>query len=168
MNPGDKIFKYATAFNTFGKIIADSIQNIKLYYELKSDYYEDDGSMIKIRDYTIEIWKEFINNYTINSLHKQSCSIECELEIDKSVPQEFVIVNNVLFKTLINNLIHNSFTYTNSGFLRLYIYSTDSFINIEIEDNGPGMQCDNFNEVFDPFSKFNDDSVGPGLSLIHI
>ena len=48
INPGDKIFKYATAFNTCGKIISDSIQNIKLYYELKSDYYEDDGSMIKI------------------------------------------------------------------------------------------------------------------------
>ena len=165
INPGDKIFKYATAFNTFGKIIADSIQNIKLYYELKSDYYEDDGSMIKIRDYTSEIWKEFINNYTINSLHKQTCSIECEVEIDKSVPQEFVIVNDVLFKTLINNLIHNSFIYTNSGFLRLYIYSTDSVINIEIEDSGTGMQCDNLNDVFDPFSKFNGDGVGPGIGL---
>ena len=165
INPGDKIFKYATAFNTCGKIISDSIQNIKLYYELKSDYYEDDGSMIKIREYTSEIWKEFINNYTINSLHKTTSPIECEVEIDKSVPQEFVIINDILFKTLINNLIHNSFIYTNSGFLRLYIYSTGSVINIEIEDSGPGMQCDHLDDVFDPFSKFNNDGVGPGIGL---
>ena len=74
-----------------------------------------------------------------------------------------------LIRRCLNNLIDNGVKYANK--INLQITESNSYIVITVDDNGPGISKDEYDNVFKPFYKINKSrgdsksSVGLGLSI---
>ena len=74
-----------------------------------------------------------------------------------------------LIERCINNLVNNSLKYSQK--VNMQLYKSNNLIIITIDDNGPGIPKEEYENVFKPFYKIdksrnNDDSsVGLGLSI---
>ncbi len=74
-----------------------------------------------------------------------------------------------LIRRCLNNLIDNGVKYANK--INLHMTKSNSYIVLTIDDNGPGISQDEYENVFKPFYKINKSrgdsksSVGLGLSI---
>ena len=74
-----------------------------------------------------------------------------------------------LIRRCLNNLIDNSVKYANK--INMHMTKSNSYIVLIIDDNGPGISKDEYENVFKPFYKINKSrgdsksSVGLGLSI---
>lgn len=86
-----------------------------------------------------------------------------EIEKDIEFYSEWAIVN-----TILQNLIENAIKYSNpekGAFIRVSISQEQSFVKIEVEDNGIGIAPDYQTRIFDMFFRANDRVEGTGLGL---
>ncbi len=121
-------------------------------------------------------------NYTVETSYREhkhmaeAKKLAYKLELDESCPQVSIDVD--LFKTAINNIIHNAIKYTNTGSIIISINSENSKNNvyISIKDTGIGIDQKNINKVFDPFvqesigisRKYEGTGIGLSLSKRYI
>ena len=74
-----------------------------------------------------------------------------------------------LIRRCLNNLIDNGVKYANK--INLQMTKSNSYIVLTVDDNGPGISKDEYENVFKPFNKINKSrgdsksSVGLGLSI---
>ena len=86
-----------------------------------------------------------------------------EIQKDIEFYSEWAIVN-----TILQNLIENAIKYSNAekgAFIRVSISQEQSFVKIEVEDNGIGIAPDYQTRIFDMFFRANDRVEGTGLGL---
>ncbi len=96
---------------------------------------------------------------------KRSKHIYLNLEMDKNLPQTYLVQDHLL-QVLINILINavdasenlNNEINVSSIFLK-------NFIEIEIEDKGCGIEKDQLNKIFEPFFTTKEVGKGTGLGL---
>jgi len=171
MNPGDKIFKYAQAFNTCGTILSNMITGLKLYYDLKMEIYESTYDNVIIPTEIQNIWEKFVNSYNINDICNESSEIKCELYLCEGTPHDIAHIDLKLFRFIINELIHNAYIYTHEGNIKMTVKSSKTekdkeyIMDITIEDTGEGIPELHIHDVFEPFMKCSQNSLGPGLGL---
>ncbi|PPR77642.1 MAG: Osmolarity sensor protein EnvZ [Alphaproteobacteria bacterium MarineAlpha2_Bin1] len=104
----------------------------------------------------------------INEININEYNIENELSFSKNY---FVDPNSL--KRCVSNLILNSLKYApNNGnkervIIRIGSFESDKKINITIEDNGPGIPEQKYNEAFAPFNRLEETTnlVGAGVGL---
>lgn len=93
------------------------------------------------------------------------------LNLDKSSPK--VTIDEQLFKTAFNNIIHNAIKYTQIGGITVSISTnaTQTHALISVKDTGIGMEAANLTKIFDPFMQESIgmsrkyEGTGIGLSL---
>ncbi len=91
------------------------------------------------------------------------------LDLDPTSPQ--VMIDQDLFRTAINNIIHNAIKYTEEGSINITINSEKSENNayISITDTGIGIDKENLKIIFDPFMQesigLNRKYEGTGIGL---
>ena len=94
-------------------------------------------------------------NYLVETSYREyrhmakSKKIDYLLELDESCP--IVNIDQDIFHTAINNIIHNAIKYTNQGKVIVAIESKKGYIHISIKDSGIGIKEDNIKKIFDPF-----------------
>lgn len=69
---------------------------------------------------------------------------------------------------ILKNLISNAITYHNYGsnpFIKVKVDIKDNYANIEIEDNGSGIEDKHLEKIFDMFYRATDRGQGSGLGL---
>lgn len=93
-------------------------------------------------------------------------NIEFKIEIE----QKSVFISDAKrIKSIINNLISNSIRYCDKNKSKPFIHISIKLINnwaqIQIEDNGIGIENQYLNKVFNMFFRANDESKGSGLGL---
>ncbi len=93
--------------------------------------------------------------------------ISTEIQIAEELEE---IENDIVFiKIIINNLISNSFKYSDPKkehqFIKVAITSAVNQLIIKIEDNGIGITTDNPNKIFDMFYILDSRKRGTGLGL---
>ncbi|WP_109300177.1 PAS domain S-box protein [Aquimarina sp. AU474] len=95
--------------------------------------------------------------------------LEYTLDLDESCPQASIDEN--LFNTALNNIIHNAIKYTIDGSVQVKIKTKRSKKNIYIYiiDTGIGIDKDNYQKIFDPFVQesigFSRKYEGTGMGL---
>jgi signal transduction histidine kinase/DNA-binding response OmpR family regulator len=110
------------------------------------------------------------NKYDIPSLVNdtvQLCRLRYEskpigfiLDINKNTPLE-LIGDELRIRQILNNLLSNSFKYTDTGEVRLSISVEPSSIDetvmlvLKVSDTGQGMTKDQIDRIFDEYSRFN-------------
>ncbi|GLS83484.1 two-component system sensor histidine kinase EnvZ [Paraferrimonas haliotis] len=88
---------------------------------------------------------------------------ELELTIDSEQP---VLANPVAIKRVIANLVENAHRY-GKGWIAIRVWDDGDFSFVQISDNGPGIDSNKLEELFQPFTQGDTarGSVGSGLGL---
>ncbi len=121
--------------------------------------------------------QEVDTNYTVETSFREykhmaeAKKLNYHLELDKTCPQ--INIDEDLFRTTLNNIIHNAIKYTNTGSIIIKVESEKSKNNVYISviDTGIGIDNENLNKVFDPFMQESIglsrkyEGTGMGLSL---
>ncbi|WP_046758358.1 PAS domain S-box protein [Kordia jejudonensis] len=121
-------------------------------------------------------------NFTVESSYREfdhlaeSKQLNYKLILDKSKPQ--VEIDEELFRTAFNNIIHNAIKYTHTGEITVHIYTDDERTNafISVKDTGIGIEAENITKIFDPFiqesiglnRKYEGTGIGLSLSKRYI
>jgi signal transduction histidine kinase/CheY-like chemotaxis protein len=117
----------------------------------------------------------------INLMRLGSKPINFRLKVDENLPAE--LVGDVLrVKQIINNVLSNAFKYTSRGWveMRITLESPEEEIKvgnkfkvgIRIEDTGCGMDEEQIQQLFNPFSRLNieskryEEGAGLGMSIM--
>ncbi|SEM06384.1 Signal transduction histidine kinase [Aquimarina amphilecti] len=97
--------------------------------------------------------------------------IEFETHIDPNI-QEYLIGDRTRVFQILNNILNNAFKFTEEGKVSLsvtknYQRTNKLSVSFKIEDTGLGIQEENLNNIFDRFTRFNEDKQvsGTGLGL---
>jgi len=111
-----------------------------------------------------------LEQLSIEALDVLGFSEEIEFEY-KSDPESFKIqVDKVLFRQVILNLFLNSIQATESKCvteIKVNVCKKQSWVTIEVSDNGKGIPSDIQNRVFEPLYSSKKDGFGLGLSLCY-
>lgn len=135
-------------------MIDDMIETTKL--DLKDNKIQKED--IKIAQLIDDISKMF-------SVIAQNKNIEFSI-IEENLP--IVIQSDERkIKQILINIIGNALKFTNKGRVTLTIKSTKKGIKFIVEDTGIGISKDDFDKIFNPFEKLENDlnSQGTGLGL---
>ncbi len=69
---------------------------------------------------------------------------------------------------IVYNLLKNAVdTVADGGSVKFKMYNNDSFLNIEVSDDGPGIPFDIRNQLFDPFFTTKPNGTGLGLWVVY-
>jgi signal transduction histidine kinase len=95
------------------------------------------------------------------------------IELCKIMPNVFVSIDAVLFRNVIINILENSVLYkdTERGRIEISVSRTDAMVEIRLADDGPGVQKESLEKLFDVFYRADPSrntkggSLGNGLGL---
>ncbi len=126
--------------------------------------------IFKIKDGELKLAKIEVNDFFFNICHHFR-----ELEGYENIVFKFhannlktIVADRFLIKTVITNVLENSIKYRESsspGTIEILIFRKNDLININIKDNGDGIDKANHDKVFDMFYRGNLKSNGHGLGL---
>ncbi|MHA7059402.1 sensor histidine kinase [Aquimarina sp. M1] len=165
-NPNDRK-KLAAYLNESKERLLDTINNLSHFSELETiqknlNYVEADIN------YTVETsyreYRHFANSKNLKYI----------LELDESCPS--AMIDEDIFHTAINNIIHNAIKYTDKGKVLVRVKEKKNKIKITIKDTGIGIEKDNLKKIFDPFiqesiglsRKYEGTGIGLSLSKRYI
>ncbi|SEK23738.1 PAS domain S-box-containing protein [Aquimarina amphilecti] len=119
-------------------------------------------------------------NYTIETSYREyrhfanSKKLKYVLKLDEDCPS--ALIDEDIFRTAINNIIHNSIKYTDEGKVLVKVKGEKEKIKITIKDSGIGIGKDSLKKIFDPFiqesiglsRKYEGTGIGLSLSKRYI
>ena len=126
------------------------------YLQFTSSSYVEKDEMFNLSELISEVIEKYNNENISQNL----------------TPRIYFNGRKNLINRCLNNLVDNSLKYANKVEIRLSKKNTNLFIIID--DDGPGIPKNEYENVFKPFYKIDKgradskSSVGLGLSLIHI
>ena len=112
--------------------------------KMLNEYLQFTSSTYLEKDETFnisELIEKIINKYNNNNISKDL------------IPRVYMIGRKNLIQRSLNNIIDNSIKYANK--INLILSKKNSNIIITIEDNGPGIPENEYQNVFKPFYKLN-------------
>ncbi len=126
--------------------------------------------------------REVDTNFTVETSFREykhmaeAKNLSYHLELDPKCPQ--INIDDDLFRTALNNIIHNAIKYTRKGNIIVKVNSKKSKNNVYISvgDTGIGIDKENLKKVFDPFvqesigmnRKYEGTGIGLSLSKRYI
>jgi signal transduction histidine kinase/sensor domain CHASE-containing protein/ActR/RegA family two-component response regulator len=110
----------------------------------------------------ISILKESINLMTPYAKEKR---ISVEMILD-NCKDTFIMVDPVRFNQVLFNLVSNGIKYNKpNGKLYIYCESDETNIFIHFKDNGIGIEQENLELIFEPFTRLDENKEGSGIGL---
>ena len=152
------------------KLQLSFIKNEELSKEMSLDIDEMEKMLNDYLQFTSSSFLEKNETFDISELIESTINKYDNDNISKElIPRVYMNGRKNLILRSINNLIDNSTKYANK--INIQLSKKDSSILITIDDDGPGISEDEYNNVFKPFYKINKSrgdsksSVGLGLSI---
>lgn len=150
------------------EILKFSLENLMVIIDEILDFNKIEANKMKIEK------KEFNLQHLIESMRgsiiplTDEKKLEFIVEFDKRLPKQ-VIGDPVRLFQILNNLIQNAISFTNSGSIHLFLKlnsSTASNVKIDfsVVDTGMGIPENELSSIFDNFAR-NNKSPGSGLGL---
>lgn len=149
-----------------GLLHLKEIDEAKKYIKSVSDNQEENLSLVTSR----------IKEPTIAGLLLGKISRAKELNIDLEINEDSYYVNDTdinkhVFVTILGNLLENAFeavskTANDEKFVYFKIIENEEIIEIDIEDNGVGIEKDKIDEIFKRGYTTKQNSKGVGLDLV--
>lgn len=173
---GSEIYHYASAMNMCGTLLADMVNNMRLYYTISSDLHDMVESPYVFTKKIISTWSSRTgqqrNGFT-RIIDGWSSDLECTLTIHKGVPVS-VMGDSSYTHAILHNLLDNAIKFTPQGHVHASVRVTSPVgrvanIEISIEDTGVGISPKLTERIFEPLVKshieYMDGGSGMGLSV---
>lgn len=142
--------------------LLETINNLSNFSELEAIKSNIDLQVVDL-NFTVESsYREFDHLAEGKQLHYK-------LILDERQPK--VEIDEELFRTAFNNIIHNAIKYTHTGAITVHIYTDEEQENayISVKDTGIGIEAENLSKIFDPFVQesigFSRKYEGTGIGL---
>ncbi|MGV8813074.1 MAG: response regulator [Gelidibacter sp.] len=157
---------YLNALITSSNYISVLIDNVLQISKLK---FENKTLHLKPTNFS-----QFIKNTTTSiKISANQKGLELYTNIEKTICNEFLLVDKVVLSQILINLTYNAIKYTSKGFVSLNVTEkqrTDSHVKLlfEIKDSGIGIQNKNRDIIFNAFENttfLEKNSSGSGLGL---
>ncbi|MFK7748501.1 MAG: ATP-binding protein [Kordia sp.] len=132
--------------------LLETINNLSNFSEIEAIKTNLDVSVVDL-NFTVETsYREYDHLAELKSL-------DYKLILDESSPK--VEIDEHLFRTAFNNIIHNAIKYTHAGAISVTITCDEihSEAIISVKDTGIGIEAENLDKIFDPFVQ---ESIGMG------
>ena len=117
-------------------------------------------------DYDFQALMDSIASMFRHVAHKKGLEFLYESEGD--VP-EFVYGDDIRLKQVLTNICGNAVKFTDSGYVRLKVFSMDDSIVFEVKDTGQGIHSEEIPTIFNAFEQSktqrNRETEGTGLGL---
>ena len=152
------------------KLQLSFVKDKELSKKMSLDIDEMEKMLNEYLQFTSSSYLEKDENFDISELIENTISKYNNNNISKNlIPRIYMNGRKNLIQRSLNNIIDNSIKYADK--INLEIYKSDNNIVINIDDDGPGIPENQYQNVFKPFYKLNKSrgdsksSVGLGLSI---
>lgn len=163
-NENDSVREYGNYIGMSANVMKSLIDELIMSVDIKRkglDLFEEKVEMNKLSKDCFEMLSPiFLNkkdvHYSYNCLSKREAY--CKLDKDKIIQ-------------CFNNLISNSYKFTDNGFVKVETRIENDMYIISISDSGIGIPDEKIKSIFEPFSRVesvhhNISGLGLGLSLV--
>lgn len=169
------IYQHAKIMNRCGIILADMIENMRLFYTLSADLYEVTKSPFILRSDILFVWESLIDD--TERLWKTGDTdveggIRMNLEFTKDVPGGFVESDSSCVLKIFKSLVENAIRFTLEGFVSVEVFSEFSdkrmkhgILHIVVSDTGVGIPREARDAIFDPLRKAHAESIEGGVGM---
>lgn len=157
----EKQMKYMSNITSSGKhllgLINDILDVTKIEAGKMELHYEEFNTGTDIKD-------------IVASLMPLASEKEIEIVVDTSQDIPDITADKTKFKQMIYNLLSNAIKFTNThGTISISTSANDKMIKIDIKDSGIGIDKEDLNKLFSPFSQIDSEATrqyqGTGLGL---
>jgi len=158
--------KYATLINNLGETLLETVNDIMDISKLHSGSYPIVESSFNLVETLQKITEEY-------SLEATTNNIKLNYIIDPHIPT-YIITDKNKFERIIRNLIGNAIKFTNNGYVKITIYTSNRNsksldLTILVEDSGKGMTAEELEKIWGAFNQANteihEQFGGTGLGL---
>lgn len=159
----DKMRKYMETIASKAEEMDRLIDELFLYSKLDLKRVAFDFERVALRGFLAD-WSEEMQF----EMEKQGIDWNAELRL---APDAVVWLDRDKFKRVLNNILHNAVKYADKPerTIRLRAFAVGDSAVVEIEDNGPGIEAEALERVFERFYRAeesrNSDTGGSGLGL---
>lgn len=93
--------------------------------------------------------------------------VEITLKADAEVQTDFTVKGNAeLMRRAVDNVVRNALRFSARGqTVTVSLTQADQWLNIDVEDQGPGVEEDKLSSIFDPFVRVKSPLSGKGYGL---
>jgi len=87
-------------------------------------------------------------------------------EVADEVPNA-VLLDGARVRQVLGNLVGNAVKFTRTGFVKVGLGVSGAFLELSVEDSGPGLASDQLERIFQPFTQAHESAMegGTGLGL---
>lgn len=127
------------------------------------DYRRADLGVFRLKVYRQDIHqplKEICSFYEKLARNKR-----IQYSMLSSVENRLVYVDRQYMELILNNLLSNSFKYTDQGEITVSLSVKDDFFILEVKDTGQGISKDNQERIFERFYQIHNEYIGSGIGL---
>lgn len=127
--------------------------------EIDMDLSRATLSPVRIDEILWELWAYWNDRLKTSAL---------SIEMDNVVDDENALIihcNKSLMYIAINNIISNAFKFSGDQPVKCILHATATEVNIDIEDNGPGIKAEDMADLFKPFYRSKSVSQIPGHGM---
>ncbi len=116
--------------------------------------------------------ERFLLQDILKPLEEQFASMaeEKQIRLDSDYPHLFLFTDRFKLQQCVHNLLQNAFRYApKGGKVSIRAFVDKDGLHIQVQDDGPGVQAESRNKIFDRFYKTdvnNHEGTGIGLSLV--
>ncbi len=169
------IYQHAKIMNRCGIILADMIENMRLFYTLSADLYEVTKSPFILRSDILSVWESLIDD--TERLWKTGDTdieggIRMNLEFTKDVPGGFVESDSSCVLKIFKSLVENAIRFTLEGIVSVEIFSEytgeskkNGILHIVVSDTGVGIPREARHAIFEPLRKAHAESIEGGVGM---
>jgi len=149
----------------FASLHEESIRMSRLVDDLQSLSHADAGEM-KF-DLSIEDLTHIVRTVVLD-LSQEAAKKNIEIRVQATEPVQ-VLIDPYRIGQVLYNLISNAIRYTEQGEVQITVTNIPNYVQVEICDNGPGIEEEHLRSLFDRFYRVeksrNRISGGSGLGL---
>jgi len=149
----------------FASLHEESIRISRLVDDLQNLSHADAGE-IKF-DFSIEDLAQIVRTVVLE-LSQEAAKKNIEISVQSTEPVH-VLIDRYRIGQVLYNLISNAIRYTEQGRIQIIVTNISGYIQVEIHDNGPGIEEEHLPFLFDRFYRVeksrNRISGGSGLGL---
>lgn len=116
---------------------------------------------VSLRHVPIDVINEVVEE--IRSVMPKNSQVSLHDEVDLSLPA--ILTDELRFKQVLYNLLHNAMKYTENGEIVVTAYVRAEHMVIQVSDTGAGIPAQDLDRIFNAFYQVNNQHKKEGLGL---